>query len=229
MTIGIIADAHGNIYGLKKCLYLLEKNNVEKIFFLGDAVNYFSKAREVLDFLKHKKVTCIRGNHELLLLRREETTLKKAELYNLAFTKTLLKKEDYKYLSSWNDLIEIKLDNLKVLMVHGSPFNCFDEYVYPDYDFNKFLDLEYDFIFMGHTHIPFVHQIDNKTIVNVGSVGFLRDDGRFISCAVFDITRRTVKLLKDKFPIEDINNLRPFHKEIYKLLERRISKGGRDI
>ena len=47
MIIGITSDAHGNIFGLKKCVDLLERKGAEKIFFLGDAINYFSKSNEV--------------------------------------------------------------------------------------------------------------------------------------------------------------------------------------
>lgn len=227
MMLGIIADAHGNIYGLKRCIFLLEELDVENIFFLGDAINYFGRTREVLDLLKYKKVKCIRGNHEELLLKEKKLSLEIKKLYNIDFTKMSLKKEDYMDIASWGDSIELKVGNCKILMVHASPFNYFEEYIYPNDDFTKFLEVEYDLVFMGHTHIPFVRHIDDKVIVNVGSVGFSREDGRFINCVVFDAMRRKVKILKDKFPVEAINNLKPFHRDMYKVLERRITKQGR--
>ena len=222
MTIGILSDAHGNIYGLKKCLRLLEEFNVDDIFSLGDAVNYFSKSKEVLEFLRCNEVKCIKGNHEIMLLEDKPVPLEAKELCNLDFTRGTLGKDDYTYMDSWKDYIELDYGDSKILMVHASPFDYFGEYIYPDSDFSKFLDLKYDMIFMGHTHIPFLKNIGGKIIANVGSAGFSRDDGRFISCMVLDITQKKAKILRDKFPLEFVDDLRPFHKGMFEVLERRI-------
>jgi len=221
MIIGILSDAHGNIYGLQECLHLLEQANADRIFFLGDAVDYFSRSREVLGLLKHKKVTCVKGNHENLLLTGNETSSDAREIYNLDHTISTLQPEDYAYMASWEDSIELALDGVRVLMVHGSPFDNLEEYVYPDSDLSRFLDLEYDVILMGHTHIPFVYDKGGKTIVNAGSAGFRRDDGRFLSCAVLDSVKRHVRILKSSFPATHMDSLKPFHADIHRVLERR--------
>jgi len=50
--IGLVSDAHGNVFGLQRCLKLLEESAAERLFFLGDALGYFSKPKEVLELLK---------------------------------------------------------------------------------------------------------------------------------------------------------------------------------
>ena len=147
MIIGVISDAHGNIYGLKKCIELLEATDVQKIYFLGDAVNYFSKSKEVLGYLKAKKVECIKGNHEILILEEREVSQKKNEIYNIDLTIKNLSKENYLYLKSWQSHLELSLSGFKILMVHGSPFDYLCGYVYPDSNFENILSLSLVFTY----------------------------------------------------------------------------------
>lgn len=225
MIIGLISDAHGNVYGLKKCIDSLEKAKAEKIYFLGDAVNYFSKGKEVLEVLRaNKKIKCIKGNHEMMFLESRNIPSREKEIYNSDLTSGTLAKEDYEYIKSWEDSMELEFGDFKALLIHGSPFDTFDGYVYPDSNFDSFRDLEYDAIFMAHTHIPFIKNIGRKTIVNIGSAGFSRKDGSVINCALFDVEQRKATVFEEKFPVEELENLKPFHQDLYKVLERRPNK-----
>jgi predicted phosphodiesterase len=71
-------------------------------------------------------------------------------------------------------------------MVHGSPWDPLQGYIYPDADLSPFRALPYDFVFMGNTHRPFIKKLGKITVVNVGSCGLPRDRGDLASCAVFD-------------------------------------------
>lgn len=221
MILGILADAHGNIYGLKRCFELLKKTHAKKVFFLGDAINYFSKTNEVLDFLKANKISCIKGNHEKMLLNKTHYSEKENKIYNIDATANSLLKKHYHYIASWEDRIELNYNNVKILMVHGSPFDCFNGYVYPDTDLTKYRDLKYDVIFLGHTHIPFMRHMGKKRIINVGSAGFSRDDGRYLRCFVYNTMRGTMRMLQTRFPDNCLSHLKPFHRSIYNILKRR--------
>jgi len=50
VIVGIIADVHGNIYGLEKCADVSGRLNAKNIFVLSNTINYFNKNRTVLDF-----------------------------------------------------------------------------------------------------------------------------------------------------------------------------------
>jgi diadenosine tetraphosphatase ApaH/serine/threonine PP2A family protein phosphatase len=82
-----------------------------------------------------------------------------------------------------------------IQMVHGSPEYPLDYYVFngsngPSQDqleIAEFMELcELDILFMGHTHKPFIREINNRTLVNPGSTGQPRDGDPRASYAVFD-------------------------------------------
>lgn len=221
MVIGIVSDAHGNLYGLERMVSLLEKHNVEKLYFLGDAINYFGKGKAVLNFLRDKKICCIKGNHELMLLENRKLSDEERDIYGIDYTRSILDAEDYAFINSWHESIEIRVDGLRILMVHGNPNDHYWGYTYPDGSFDEFAQLPYEGFFTGHTHIPFIQEIHNKIIVNVGSSGLPRSDGRYINGALFDIRKRKVEILKEDFPYERMTDLRPFSPVILSVLERR--------
>ncbi|MBN3038363.1 MAG: metallophosphoesterase family protein [Candidatus Omnitrophica bacterium] len=220
MIIGIISDAHGNIYGLKKCFALLRKKGAEETFFLGDALNYFSKSKEVLDFLKAEKIKCIKGNHESILLEERHVSPEEEKICSLNLTKQALNEENLAFIKSWQESMELEIDNCKMLMVHASPFNHLEEYIYPDSDLSKFLYLRQEVVFLAHTHIPFIRKIEDKTIVNVGSVGFSRVEGKSIYCATFDTSKRQARILTTDFPLQNLRELEPFDEALNKVLQR---------
>ena len=65
MRIAIFSDIHGNYDALQKLYSNIEKQNVEKIFFLGDVFFRGCKVKECIDFLIEKNIFCIAGNCEL--------------------------------------------------------------------------------------------------------------------------------------------------------------------
>lgn len=221
MKLGIMADAHGNIYGLEAVTARLRGTKAEQLFFLGDALNYFSRAKDVLAFLRRERVDCLKGNHELMVLGDRDVPPAVRRLSALDATQAQLSEDDLMYLASWPESLELTIDGLRILMVHASPFDHFEEYVYPDGQFERFAGLPYDVIFMGHTHIPFQREIAGKLLVNVGSAGIARDDGRYVHGCLFDTRSRKAELLMCDFPSRQLDDLGPFADEIRAVLARR--------
>jgi putative phosphoesterase len=82
-----------------------------------------------------------------------------------------------------------------VLMVHASPWEPFDEYIYAHSpQLARFAQLPYDFVIIGHTHVPMVHRADGVTVINPGSCSQPRDQDRRGSYAILDLERRVVEL-----------------------------------
>ncbi len=221
MLIGMLSDAHGNIFGLTRCVEQLRSRGAESIYFLGDAVNYFGQSRQVLDYLKDNSIICIKGNHEQMLLNGKRVPSPMSETYNLPATLSQLQPEHFDYIRSWKESLELDCDGTRIMMVHGSPFEPLAEYVYPDDDLARFRDLNYDVIFLGHTHQPFIRTIGERTIVNVGSAGFSRFDGRYLNCALLDTNSGQTEIITEPFPSDRLDDLRPFPAALYRVLERR--------
>ena len=186
MKFGILSDAHSNIEGFNMAIHYLSSLNIDKIYYLGDSIGYIPSAEVVEKLFKMQdKVIFILGNHELRLLQSNEQDDSKFKVYNDKFFRANLSEEVLDFLSNLPTHQEIQFGNFKILFVHGGPKDYTNEYVYPDTDLNQY-NLKHDFVFMGHTHYPFINENQKTTFVNVGSCGLPRDDGRYGSFATFN-------------------------------------------
>lgn len=189
MKVAILSDIHGNLSALTAVLKKLPLLNVDKVLVLGDMVGYYYYAKEVIELLcTLPEVEFIQGNHERYLIKAR---------HNPSFLKSLKKKYGSSYEKALAEMTEEQLDwigslpknrslhiaSKKVLMCHGSPRDS-DEYIYPDASPEKLdacLTDEHDIILMGHTHYPFVNVRRQVILVNPGSVGQPRDNGKLAS------------------------------------------------
>lgn len=64
MSIGVIADIHGNREALRATLAELRRLGVDRVLCLGDFIDPLPGSREVLESLIENEIPCIRGNHE---------------------------------------------------------------------------------------------------------------------------------------------------------------------
>ncbi len=204
MKIGLISDVHGNLVGLETCLKFMNRQKTEKIYFLGDLVGYFPDPLPVLNCLIDNQIDCLMGNHDAMLLNKIPLDASKDKIFKIGNLNKKIDKYLYKFLENLNPSKSLILDNLKILLVHGSPWNEFNGYIYPNSDLKAFSQLDYDFVFMGHTHRPFISTSGRVTVVNVGSCGLPRDIGNLVSCVLFDSESRQVEIFR--IPI-DVNKI----------------------
>jgi predicted phosphodiesterase len=61
----IISDVHSNIYALE-AIWAQERDS-DRIYCAGDLVDYGPYPKEVLDWVRAHNVTCVQGNHDLLV------------------------------------------------------------------------------------------------------------------------------------------------------------------
>lgn len=221
--IGVMSDAHGNHLTIKLvCDYFFSKG-IEKLFFLGDAVGYIPSL-SVVDYLItiQDRVTCIRGNHEVMLL----TGSYPSRLEDVYMMKPLVEAASYSqksFLESWPQSVEEHYLAGKVSYIHGSPNDLLNGYVYPDSSLEQF-EPDCDFVFMGHTHRPFIRHEAGTTYVNVGSCGLPRDDGRYVSAAIFDENSGDVEIIRLGVPERPVRALlgeHGAHASVLGLLDRR--------
>ncbi|MEM9137190.1 MAG: metallophosphoesterase family protein [Cyanobacteria bacterium P01_F01_bin.42] len=64
----MIGDVHGHYDGLMKLMDLLAPTSVDRIYFMGDLVDRGPKSCQVVDFVKSQGYSCLRGNHEEMMI-----------------------------------------------------------------------------------------------------------------------------------------------------------------
>lgn len=159
MLIGIISDIHGNDRALKATIE--EMPETDLILLAGDIAGRAVDLKRVFDIIDENEIVYIKGNHEDM-----------AALYFDSFGKDETTGRLIKRISEAPYSMELQLDGKKIFMAHGSPWNTKNEYIYPEYhDFSAFETLGYDYIILGHTHIPMMVKSGKVTIINPGSVG----------------------------------------------------------
>lgn len=200
MKIAILADIHANIFALKSVMFACQQLKVDHFFILGDLIGYYYWPHEVLTELKQlSSLTVIQGNHERMLhaaldspLERERIQQKYGSGLNYALEQ--LSSEWKRWLQALPVTQRIELDGLRFLLCHGAPFHE-DRYIYPNADaelLKKCAASHADFIFMGHTHYPFVACLEGVVLANPGSVGQPRDKGDSASFLTLDTQNRSM-------------------------------------
>ncbi len=193
MKLGFLSDAHGNEPGFSCCFKYLSEH-CDKIFFLGDAVGYFPLSNSLLDRLREPGISCLKGNHDAMLLGELPYDPKKEPVLQLEKSRAAITEINRAFLRGLPSRLEWTTGHIKLLLLHGGPSDPLNQYIYPDSDLSVFDDLGYDAIFMGHTHRAFQKTTRNKTIVNVGSCGFSRDHGNKLTVVVYDTDHHSAEI-----------------------------------
>ena len=226
MKLGIFSDAHGNIEAIRLCYYAMKKFGPEKFFFLGDAIGYYPFGNEVLDFLQEKEIEMIKGNHEAMFLGEHSYNIDKEPVYQLKRLSTLISASTQSYLRKLKSHKTLKIDNCTISFFHGSPSDSLTGYLYPDSDFSDIELRNEDFIFVGHTHIPFIKRVNDTTVVNVGSCGMSRDVGSLLSFCIFDTISFEVDIYRLPLSTDFKKNIniQKTHASVIALLDRKADK-----
>jgi putative phosphoesterase len=182
MKIGIISDIHADVRALRRALEHMP--SVDAYLCPGDAVSEYRFCADTVELLQQAKVLCIQGNHEHVLFNgRNPAYLKKC--------RETFAPEALEFLATVPPSRELTFEDTKLLLVHASPWEPYDEYIYPGSTrLARFATLPHDVVCFGHTHVPFVHQAGTVTIINPGSCSQPRDQDRRGAYAVFDTATR---------------------------------------
>ncbi|MCF8001503.1 MAG: metallophosphatase family protein [Halanaerobiales bacterium] len=182
MKIAIFSDIHGNISALEAVMKNLENEDIDKIYCLGDLVGYGPYPNEVIDLIKENDIETVMGNYDQGVGFNLDDcgcaykTEKKRVLgdRSLEWTKNEVTDENKEFLKKLNENIKFEVEDKNVLLVHGSPrkINQYLFYNHPDSSIKRMMEqYEADIMVTGHTHLPYVKKIDDKLVINDGSVG----------------------------------------------------------
>jgi putative phosphoesterase len=186
MRIAIFSDIHGNLQALEAVLADLGAQNPDAIYCLGDLVGYGANPNEVTERIRREGFPTVMGNYddgvgfdrdECGCAYREDAERARGQR-SLEWTKARTVPENKAFLRALKNEIRFEVDATRVLLVHGSPRKM-NEYLFEDRPLSSFQRLaaasSADLIVFGHTHRPYVKDVDGVRFVNAGSVGKPKD------------------------------------------------------
>ncbi|MCY1196978.1 Phosphodiesterase YfcE [compost metagenome] len=220
MRLALISDIHGNLPALQACLEEASRRGCDEVVCLGDVFGYFPDGADCMNRLLASNIVCLMGNHEAMLLGGLPLSDAKDEVYQLQRQREMLSPAQLLELRSWLPYMSRTIDSVRILLVHGSPWQPLTEYIYPDSDLSRLDNLPFDAVFMGHTHRPFVKDRHGSLICNVGSCGLPRDFGES-AFAIFDTRTRQIEIVRLEQDLEALRERYPgVHPSVYAVLAR---------
>lgn len=208
MRLLIISDIHGN----KEALEAVTAVPHDDVICLGDIVDYGPSPCECIDLLMEQKIPTIMGNHDNAVAFRMDCgcsyAYKHLSQSTREYTWKVLNDVQLEFLRSLPMDIKREENGKMLYFTHGSPLSFYD-YIKPDtpektiQEYIK--DLAADFIFIGHSHLPFIRKIKTVTLVNPGSVGQPRDGNTRASCAIFDTDTLEAEIVRVEYDLESVS------------------------
>jgi predicted phosphodiesterase len=186
--ITIFGDIHGNMPALEAVFVDMERHGLGHLYCLGDLVGYGACPNEVVETIHSREIPTLMGNYDLGVGKnsddcgcayREEIDKERGK-QSIAWTNAHTTDENKAFLRALPDKIELKLGDLNVVLVHGSPRRV-NEYLYedrPEKSLERIMDgVNADVLVCGHTHLPY-HRVlsSGRHVINAGSVGKPKDD-----------------------------------------------------
>jgi predicted phosphodiesterase len=215
-NITIFGDIHGNMPALTAVLADMDRRGLGNRYCLGDLVGYGVQPDEVVATIRERGYPTIMGNYDQGVGQLSDdcgcayksATAEALGNRSIAWTNDHTTAETRAFLRSLVDRIEVKVGDLRVVMVHGSPRKV-NEYLYenrPAASLERLLDLvEADVLVCGHTHIPY-HRVlpSGRHVVNAGSVGKPKDNNNRAGYVVLSANdgRLDVEFIRVSYDVE---------------------------
>lgn len=196
MKILIISDIHGNIAALNAI-----RENADMVFCLGDMVNYGPYPGECIKKIRGMTDKIVRGNHDHAIGNNLGCgcSEKYSELSNAGkgFTIATLNNDEKSFLGNLPLTLNLQSAGKRFFFSHASPSGDLHKYLRPNVKDAEFITesegITANVVFLGHTHLPMVREINGITYINPGSVGQPRDGIPLASYAVWEDGRIEIK------------------------------------
>ncbi len=203
MRIALLGDVHANLPALQVVLSHAQQHGAVAYWNIGDFVGYGAFPNEVIELLQHRGTISIIGNYDQSVLRfpkKKKKWRKKKHPYKyLAFKWTYesLTPPNREFLASLPEEIRLQMRSKRILLTHGSPVSN-EEHLTPATPLKRLRELaaiaQADIVIFGHSHQPFVRQVEEVYFINTGSVG-RPDDGDPRSCyALMDLSDDSIQV-----------------------------------
>ncbi|MDX2163418.1 MAG: metallophosphoesterase family protein [bacterium] len=183
----IFGDIHANLPALEAVFVDMEQRGLTRLYCLGDLVGYGTFPNEVIDVIRARHIPTLMGNYDQGVglssddcgcAYKTDVERRRGER-SIAWSNAHTTDDNKAYLRSLPAHIPLQLEDLKVLLVHGSPRKV-NEYLFedrPDDYFERIMNAaDADVLVCGHTHLPY-HKVlpSGRHVINAGSVGKPKD------------------------------------------------------
>lgn len=181
----IVSDVHSNWHALSAI-----KENADRTFFVGDAVNYGPSPEPCVQWLHVRASLAVSGNHDYAISHDADPRC--SAPYREA-AEAMGRDNRAKLSTGCMDLLrglpltaETTFGGVRFYAVHSAPSDPLFGYYPPEVLEEQIGSIEADVILVGHTHLPFVRRVGEKWLVNPGSVGQPKDGDPRASYAVWE-------------------------------------------
>lgn len=219
MRYGIFADIHSNLEALEAVIEAYKKESIDRYFCAGDIVGYAANPGECIEKVSSLAGIAIAGNHDWAAVDLfPDDYFNPAARQALAWTRGNLGDRGRSFLKA----LKLTYSNNGLVMAHGTLEKPQDfNYISDGYMAEKaFRLMEVDICFVAHTHVPGIYikdsgkilsytqdnqvdiRIENKYIVNVGSVGQPRDGNPDSAYCIYDSVKRKVQIKRVSYNTE---------------------------
>jgi putative phosphoesterase len=178
VRIGIVSDVHCNADALR--LALERMGDVDELLCAGDSIYEYRFSNEVIDLLRQRRARYVLGNHESVFLGPQGVRARAA---------ANVRQDLIDYMAAQPLSHEVDVGGRRLVMVHATPFEPYQAYVFPGSpELKRLAAFEADYVILGHTHTQMAERVGRALVINPGSGGDARDlaNGRRLSYAVLD-------------------------------------------
>jgi len=217
VRVGLLSDIHANLVALEAVLAALGK--VDALWVTGDTVGYGPDPVDTLALLRERGALLVQGNHDRAVATGEGLELFHDRAADAALLhQRWLSPEDRDALGALPTVI--KAD--RFTLCHGSLRDPLWEYVTTARAAGATLKLaETEHCCNGHTHVPALYRLagdhvkqthiaeatayrlEERTMINAGSVGQPRDGDPRASFAVLDTENGTATFYRASYRIDE--------------------------
>lgn len=186
--VTVFGDVHGNMPALEAVLADMDQRGLTDLFCLGDLVGYGTFPNEVIAAIREREIPTLMGNYDQGVGHDSDdcgcayktAAAQALGARSIAWSNAHTTAVNKAYLRGLVANMPLRLGDLKVLLVHGSPRRV-NEYLYedrPEASLERLLDrAAADVLVCGHTHLPYHRTLaSGRHVINAGSVGKPKDN-----------------------------------------------------
>jgi putative phosphoesterase len=193
----VVSDIHSNLTALERVIE--DAGDFDAAICAGDIVGYGPDPGECVEALKGMDAWAVPGNHDVGVLTGEGPTshFNVHAAAAVDINRRLLNRTQLRWLERLRKGLEIDIEGVKISVFHGSPDRPIWEYVFPPEATLRaaqfFETTGADLLILGHTHVPFIHRLNGRVLMNPGSVGQPRDGDPRASYTLVDISEGSLE------------------------------------
>jgi putative phosphoesterase len=199
----IVSDIHANLEALETVL----AEPHDELWVLGDLVNYGPNPGEVVDLIRRNASLVVQGNHDYAVGAGADPQCSPAfrEMARAmqSYTEPLLSEEQKAFLRSLPRTAARTVDGCRFLVCHATPAEPLFRYCLaePAQWAPQIAGLHTDIVLAGHTHWPFLMSVEDRQVVNPGSVGQPKHGSPMACYAVWEDGRMSLRSCG--YPVEE--------------------------